>query len=84
MCLLCSLLCLFFFFFFLFIFFFFFKQKTTYEIEYGLVGSEMCIRDRQCVVRPDVVVAAAIARDVAAHSGSSRGAPARPSVAVPA
>ena len=25
--------------------FFFFKQKTAYEIEYGLVGSEMCIRD---------------------------------------
>ena len=26
--------------------FFFFKQKTAYEIWYGLVGSEMCIRDR--------------------------------------
>ena len=26
--------------------FFFFKQKTAYEIYYGLVGSEMCIRDR--------------------------------------
>ena len=26
---------------------FFFKQKTAYEIEYGLVGSEMCIRDRK-------------------------------------
>ena len=25
---------------------FFFKQKTAYEIQYGLVGSEMCIRDR--------------------------------------
>ena len=24
----------------------FFKQKTAYEVEYGLVGSEMCIRDR--------------------------------------
>ena len=24
---------------------FFFKQKTAYEIEYGLVGSEMCRRD---------------------------------------
>ena len=23
-----------------------FKQKTAYDIEYGLVGSEMCIRDR--------------------------------------
>ena len=27
-------------------FFFFFKQKTAYEISLGLVGSEMCIRDR--------------------------------------
>ena len=26
-------------------FVFFFKQKTAYEIQYGLVGSEMCIRD---------------------------------------
>ena len=25
---------------------FFFKQKTAYEIGSGLVGSEMCIRDR--------------------------------------
>ena len=25
----------------------FFKQKTAYEIGSGLVGSEMCIRDRQ-------------------------------------
>ena len=24
----------------------FFKQKTAYEISEGLVGSEMCIRDR--------------------------------------
>ena len=24
---------------------FFFKQKTAYDIQYGLVGSEMCIRD---------------------------------------
>ena len=23
----------------------FFKQKTAYDIQYGLVGSEMCIRD---------------------------------------
>eukprot|EP00831_Metopus_contortus_P075275 TRINITY_DN6898_c0_g1_i1.p1 TRINITY_DN6898_c0_g1~~TRINITY_DN6898_c0_g1_i1.p1 ORF type:complete len:464 (-),score=24.20 TRINITY_DN6898_c0_g1_i1:84-1475(-) len=29
-----------------FIFFFFFKQKTAYEMQRGLVGSEMCIRDR--------------------------------------
>ena len=27
-------------------FIFFFKQKTAYEIGSGLVGSEMCIRDR--------------------------------------
>ena len=27
-------------------FFFFFKQKTAYEISACLVGSEMCIRDR--------------------------------------
>ena len=26
---------------------FFFKQKTAYEILSGLVGSEMCIRDRR-------------------------------------
>ena len=26
----------------------FFKQKTAYEISEGLVGSEMCIRDRHC------------------------------------
>ena len=26
----------------------FFKQKTAYEIESSLVGSEMCIRDRLC------------------------------------
>eukprot|EP00831_Metopus_contortus_P005147 TRINITY_DN11935_c0_g1_i2.p2 TRINITY_DN11935_c0_g1~~TRINITY_DN11935_c0_g1_i2.p2 ORF type:complete len:137 (+),score=25.72 TRINITY_DN11935_c0_g1_i2:57-467(+) len=28
--------------------FFFFKQKTAYEMQRGLVGSEMCIRDRSC------------------------------------
>ena len=27
-------------------FFFFFKQKTAYEMLRSLVGSEMCIRDR--------------------------------------
>eukprot|EP00831_Metopus_contortus_P028958 TRINITY_DN23923_c0_g1_i1.p1 TRINITY_DN23923_c0_g1~~TRINITY_DN23923_c0_g1_i1.p1 ORF type:complete len:202 (-),score=55.00 TRINITY_DN23923_c0_g1_i1:22-627(-) len=27
------------------LFFFFFKQKTAYEMQRGLVGSEMCIRD---------------------------------------
>ena len=31
---------------FYFKFIFFFKQKTAYEIGSGLVGSEMCIRDR--------------------------------------
>ena len=30
-------------------FFFVFKQKTAYEIQYGLVGSEMCIRDSTAV-----------------------------------
>src|SRR5450756_2354142 len=30
-----------------FCFFFFFKQKTAYEIMPSLVGSEMCIRDRE-------------------------------------
>ena len=29
---------------------FFFKQKTAYEIQYGLVGSEMCIRDRDATL----------------------------------
>ena len=28
-------------------FFFFFKQKTAYEMLRSLVGSEMCIRDRE-------------------------------------
>ena len=32
--------------------FFFFRQKTAYEVEYGLVGSEMCIRDRDVFGRP--------------------------------
>ena len=31
--------------------FFFFKQKTAYEIQYGLVGSEMCIRDSSSALR---------------------------------
>eukprot|EP00831_Metopus_contortus_P084159 TRINITY_DN9480_c0_g2_i1.p2 TRINITY_DN9480_c0_g2~~TRINITY_DN9480_c0_g2_i1.p2 ORF type:complete len:104 (+),score=42.20 TRINITY_DN9480_c0_g2_i1:132-443(+) len=30
----------------MYFFFFFFKQKTAYEMQRGLVGSEMCIRDR--------------------------------------
>ncbi len=33
-------------FFYFFFFFFFFKQKTAYDVSLGLVGSEMCIRDR--------------------------------------
>ena len=36
---------------------FFFKQKTAYEVCYGLVGSEMCIGDRSSVYTffdPDV------------------------------
>ena len=37
--------------FFFFISFFFFKQKTAYEIMPSLVGSEMCIRDRQAPSR---------------------------------
>ncbi len=32
----------------------FFKQKTAYEISEGLVGSEMCIRDRSLTIHyPD-------------------------------
>ena len=34
-----------------FFFFFVFKHKTAYEIYYGLVGSEMCIRDRFLTVQ---------------------------------
>jgi len=30
--------------------FFFFKQKTAYEMLRSLVGSEMCIRDRQSLL----------------------------------
>ena len=32
------------------VYFFFFKQKTAYEISACLVGSEMCIRDREKAV----------------------------------
>ena len=35
---------------FFFFFFFFFKQKTAYEIMPSLVGSEMCIRDRDVAI----------------------------------
>eukprot|EP00831_Metopus_contortus_P081074 TRINITY_DN8445_c0_g1_i1.p1 TRINITY_DN8445_c0_g1~~TRINITY_DN8445_c0_g1_i1.p1 ORF type:complete len:159 (+),score=34.91 TRINITY_DN8445_c0_g1_i1:63-539(+) len=34
------------------VFFFFFKQKTAYEMQRGLVGSEMCIRDRCQLILP--------------------------------
>ena len=44
-----------------FVLFFFFKQKTAYEIQYGLVGSEMCIRDRDGTVQ-HVVDAVVLAR----------------------
>eukprot|EP00831_Metopus_contortus_P083225 TRINITY_DN9170_c0_g1_i1.p2 TRINITY_DN9170_c0_g1~~TRINITY_DN9170_c0_g1_i1.p2 ORF type:complete len:122 (-),score=28.43 TRINITY_DN9170_c0_g1_i1:45-410(-) len=33
------------------VFFFFFKQKTAYEMQRGLVGSEMCIRDSTHMVQ---------------------------------
>ena len=38
--------------------FLFFKQKTAYELEYGLVGSEMCIRDshQPAAARPQLGV----------------------------
>ena len=37
-------------------FVFFFKQKTAYEMLRSLVGSEMCIRDRNnCIYSPDVI-----------------------------
>ncbi len=44
-------------FFLFFFFFFFFKQKTAYEILSGIVGSEMCIKDKRCkeVAKPVVV-----------------------------
>ncbi len=41
---------------------FFVKEKTAYEIEYGLVGSEMCIRDRgKC---EDVSVSPTVRTDI--------------------
>eukprot|EP00831_Metopus_contortus_P010398 TRINITY_DN14050_c0_g1_i5.p2 TRINITY_DN14050_c0_g1~~TRINITY_DN14050_c0_g1_i5.p2 ORF type:complete len:119 (-),score=24.17 TRINITY_DN14050_c0_g1_i5:192-548(-) len=36
--------------------FFFFKQKTAYEMQRGLVGSEMCIRDRYEIVHLDLLL----------------------------
>eukprot|EP00831_Metopus_contortus_P006682 TRINITY_DN12568_c0_g1_i3.p4 TRINITY_DN12568_c0_g1~~TRINITY_DN12568_c0_g1_i3.p4 ORF type:complete len:129 (-),score=31.64 TRINITY_DN12568_c0_g1_i3:477-863(-) len=39
-----------------FVFFFFFKQKTAYEMQRGLVGSEMCIRDRFEIFKIEWVV----------------------------
>ena len=41
------------------VFFFFFKQKTAYEISACLVGSEMCIRDRdrsEAIIEDDTLV----------------------------
>ena len=38
-----------------FFFFFFFKQKTAYEMLRSLVGSEMCIRDRDALTGVEVV-----------------------------
>ena len=37
-------------------FFFFFKQKTAYEISACLVGSEMCIRDRNYIVTAGIIM----------------------------
>ena len=47
--------------------YFFFKQKTAYEIPLRLVGSEMCIRDRQTGLRPPEVVLRAV--DALQHDG---------------
>mgnify|MGYP003380973378 CR=1 FL=1 len=45
--------------------FFFFKQKAAYDIYYGLVGSEMCIRDRLlCLPLVDVLLLAFTAMDL--------------------
>src|SRR5660397_282343 len=56
-------------FFFLFFFFFFFKQKTAYEIRLSLVGSEMCIRDRNiaanCGMAGDMMPAAVTSTNIA-------------------
>ena len=47
---------------------FFFKQKTAYESEYGLVGSEMCIRDSSWVERPGLcLVPRGASHDVVGH-----------------
>ena len=50
-----------------------FKQKTAYEIKYGIVGSEMCIRDSvvhrpQVDVEPDVTAIAAPAQPLIAQA----------------
>ena len=47
-------------------FFFFFKQKTAYEIYYGLVGSEMFIRDRLLLVLPLPRLTAPVSKIIAA------------------
>ncbi len=43
-------------------FIFFFKQKTAYEILFGLVGSEMCIRDRTTGVSGKTVIPVVVIR----------------------
>ncbi len=50
--------------------FFFFKQKTAYEILIGLVGSEMCIRDRTTGVSGDPAVKERGARRDASEGGA--------------
>ena len=52
--------------------FFFFKQKTAYEMLRSLVGSEMCIRDRNKAVATRlrlIARATAVTRSVYAASG---------------
>src|SRR5450756_3026085 len=72
--------------------FFFFKQKTAYEIMPSLVGSEMCIRDRYCLISSDVRIApgavigdrvlvamgAVVSGRLEQHSQLYAGVPARP------
>ncbi len=48
-------------------YFFFFKQKTAYEISLGLVGSEMCIRDRYQGEEINPVVKTAYERELEAQ-----------------
>eukprot|EP00831_Metopus_contortus_P056785 TRINITY_DN4890_c0_g1_i1.p1 TRINITY_DN4890_c0_g1~~TRINITY_DN4890_c0_g1_i1.p1 ORF type:complete len:127 (+),score=31.81 TRINITY_DN4890_c0_g1_i1:76-456(+) len=59
-------------------FIFFFKQKTAYEMQRGLVGSEMCIRDRnrnismKVLTKPDSVLSLPHSKQGSPyHSGTS-------------